>query len=621
MSPPPLAQAPAIEGRAAIRVLARFLPYLWPRGRADLKARVIGALLMVLAGKAALLVVPFAYKGIIDAMAESAGPGAEPAAVALALVWAYAAARFGSVLFDNVRNSLFERVGQEATRELAVDVFRHLHRLPLAFHLERRTGALTRILERGAKSIDLMLYLLLFNLAPVIIELGAVLLIFGTQLGGELVIATLVMVAAYSGFTWVVTRWRTQLRRRTVELDNQTAARAVDSLLNYETVKYFNAEAVEEARYREAAGRFAEAAIRSENSLAALNIGQAAITGLMMAGAMAFTVWGWAEGRFTPGDVVLVNTLLAQLFRPLDMLGMVYREVKQGLVDMEAMFALVDTPEGIVDAPGAPDLVVSGGAVRFEAVRFHYDPRRPILDDLSFEVPAGARIAIVGPSGAGKSTIARILFRFYEVTGGRVLIDGQDIARVTQASLRRSIGIVPQDTVLFNDSIAANIAYGRPGASRAQIEAAARAARIHEFVARLPDGYNTMVGERGLKLSGGEKQRVAIARTLLKDPPILVLDEATSALDSATEAEIQDALEVAGQGRTTLVIAHRLSTVVDADEILVLDAGRIVERGRHETLLALQGRYADLWLRQASEEEAAADPSAPERAPDQSIAI
>jgi ATP-binding cassette subfamily B protein len=588
-------------GEADFKTLKRFLPYLWPAGRPALKARVVTALILVLIAKAVLLVMPFAYKGVIDRMA-GASTGSDAAWVIVALVWAYTAARFGAVLFDNLRNAIFERVGQEATRELAVEVFRHLHQLPLRFHLERKTGSLTRTIERGTKSIDLMLYLLLFNLAPVIIELSATLIIFGTKLGFELVIATIVMVVAYSWFTYAITQWRTELRRRTVELDNSVSARAVDSLLNYETVKYFNAEGLEARRYERAAGTFAEAAIKSESSLAWLNIGQSAITNIMMGGAMAFTVWGWSEGRFTPGDVVLVNTLLAQLFRPLDMLGMVYREVKQGLIDMEAMFQLLDTAPGIVDAPGALPLAVTGGAVRFEDVRFSYEARRPILKGVSFDVPPGTRTAIVGPSGAGKSTIGRILFRFYEISGGRVTIDGQDIRHVTQGSLRAAIGIVPQDTVLFNDSIRFNIGYGREGASDAEIEAAARAARIHDFVESLPDGYETVVGERGLKLSGGEKQRVAIARTLLKNPPVLLLDEATSALDSATEAGIQDALELAEKGRTTLVIAHRLSTIVDADQILVMQDGAIVERGRHAELLARGGVYAELWAMQASEE-------------------
>jgi ABC-type transport system involved in Fe-S cluster assembly fused permease/ATPase subunit len=603
MSPP--ASLPAAEqGDASLKTLGRFLPYLWPADRPDLRLRVVVALLLVLFSKAALLVMPFAYKGVIDRMA-GVSAGSDALLVIFALVLAYAAARFANVLFDNLRNAIFERVGQEATRNLAAEVIAHLHALSLRFHLERKTGQLTRIIERGTKSIDLMLYLLLFSLAPVIIELAAVLVIFGTQLGFELVVATLVMVIAYAWFTWAITAWRSALRRRTVELDNRASATAVDALLNYETVKYFNAERVEQARYGRAVGDYAEAAIRSENSLAVLNVGQSFLTNLMMGGGMAFTVWGWSEGRFTPGDVVLVNTLLMQLFRPLDILGMVYREVRQGLIDMEAMFRLLDTEPEVVDAAHARPLRVTTGAVEFRDVRFSYEPRREILKGISFTVPAGTRTAIVGPSGAGKSTIARLLFRFYDVDDGAILIDGQDIRDVIQASLRSAIGIVPQDTVLFNDTIAFNIGYGREGATEAEIEAAARAARIHGFASALPDGYRTMVGERGLKLSGGEKQRVAIARTILKDPPILILDEATSALDSATEAGIQEALERLGQGRTQIVIAHRLSTIVEADEILVMENGRIVERGRHGALLAAGGVYAALWTLQQAEEAAA----------------
>jgi ATP-binding cassette subfamily B protein len=601
---PPASPSAAREGDAHLATLARFLPYLWPAGRPDLKARVVGALLLVLLSKAALLTMPFAYKGVIDRMA-GVSPGSDALLVIVALVAAYAAARFANVLFDNLRNTIFERVGQEATRNLATEVIAHLHALSLRFHLERKTGQLTRIIERGTKSIDLMLYLLLFSLAPVLLELAAVLIIFGTQLGQELVFATMLMVVLYAWFTWKVTAWRSALRRRTVELDNRAAATAVDALLNYETVKYFNAEGVERARYGRAAADYAEAAIRSENSLAALNIGQSFLTNLMMGAGMAFTVWGWSLGRFTPGDVVLVNTLLMQLFRPLDILGMVYREVRQGLIDMEAMFGLLDTRPEVVDAAHAQPLAVAVGEVAFREVHFGYEPRREILKGVSFTVPAGTRTAIVGPSGAGKSTIARLLFRFYDVDGGAIMIDGQDIRDVTQASLRAALGIVPQDTVLFNDTIAFNIGYGREGAGQAEIEAAARAAQIHDFAQGLPDGYATMVGERGLKLSGGEKQRVAIARTILKDPPILILDEATSALDSATEAGIQDALEAVGRGRTQLVIAHRLSTIVEADEILVLDDGRIVERGRHAALLAAGGVYAALWTLQQAEDAAA----------------
>ncbi|KAA9018723.1 ABCB family ABC transporter ATP-binding protein/permease [Sphingobium limneticum] len=580
--------------------LRRFLPYLWPADSAALRRRVAIAMGLVLLAKIVSLAMPFAYKAAIDRMA----PGMEPAVgLAMALVATYAGARFASVLFDNLRNAVFEKVGQEAGRRLADDVFVHLHRLSLRFHLDRRTGAVTKIVERGTKSIDTMLYFLLFNIAPTVLELVAVCIIFFVKFGAGLVVATLVMVALYIGFTRTVTEWRNQLRRDMVDMDTNAVAHAVDSLLNFETVKYFGAEQREATRYGTAMRRYAKAAVKSENSLAWLNIGQSLITNLMMAGAMAYTVWGWSRGQFTTGDVVLVNTLLSQLFRPLDLLGMVYRTIRQGLIDMEAMYKLIDTQQEIADRPDAPALQPHGGAVRFDHVRFGYDPEREILHDVSFTVPAGKTLAIVGPSGAGKSTIARILFRFYDIQSGQVSIDGQDIAGVTQASLRAAIGIVPQDMVLFNDTVGYNIGYGREGASQAQIEAAAKSASIHDFIMDMPQGYATRVGERGLKLSGGEKQRVAIARTLLKDPPVLVLDEATSALDSRTETEIQTVLRDISRKRTTLVVAHRLSTVVDADEIIVLDKGVIVERGLHADLVRADGLYALMWARQAAERE------------------
>jgi ATP-binding cassette subfamily B protein len=592
--------APPIEKpKGGFSVLWRFLPMLWPRDDLELRLRVVFALVLVLAGKAITLAMPFAYKAVVDAM--SGDKAAWMAA--LMLVIAYAGARFGGVLSDNLRNAIFEKVGQSAARRLAAKVFRHVHSLSLRFHLERRTGSLTKIVERGTKSIDMMLYFLLFNIAPTLIELTAICVIFYLKFGAGLVAATLVIVAVYIAFTRKVTDWRAHLQREMNDVDNKAIGRAVDSLLNYETVKYFGAEEREARRYDEAIASFTGAAVRNEVSLAWLNIGQSLITNAMMAGAMGYTVWGWSQGRFTPGDVVLVNSLLMQLFRPLDLLGWVYRSIRQGLIDMEAMFDLTDTPAEVVDVPNAPALLVDEGHVRFENVAFGYEPERIILKGVTLDVPAGTSLAVVGPSGAGKSTLARLLYRFYDPTAGAITIDGQDIAGVQQSSLRAAIGIVPQDTVLFNDTIGYNIGYGREDAGQPEIEGAAKGAAIDQFISALPLGYESMVGERGLKLSGGEKQRVAIARTLLKDPPILILDEATSALDSRTEEAIQSTLNAAARGRTTIIIAHRLSTVVGADQIVVLDAGRVAERGTHAELLAEGGLYADLWTRQAAERE------------------
>jgi ATP-binding cassette subfamily B protein len=584
--------------------LRRFLPYLWPAGRPDLKARIIGALALVLLTKAVILATPLAMKRLVDTMAN---PGNEMLWVAMGFVIAFTAGRFLGGAFDQIRNIVFERVGQEATQNLAEDTFDRLHRLSLRFHLSRRTGEVTKIIERGTKSIDTMLFFLLFNIVPTIIELIALGVIFYTLFGLELVVATSITVVVYIVLTRWITEWRTALRKRMNDLDGTALSRAVDSLLNYETVKYFGAERREQARYAHSAKAYAEAAIKSENSLGALNMAQAFVMNALMLFAMGFTVWHWSQGKLTAGDLVAVQTYLTQLFRPLDMLGFVYRTIRQGLIDMAAMFNLMDTPVEIEDVPGAPALIASPPTIAFEDVVFGYDPDRTILHGLSFEVPAGARVAIVGPSGAGKSTIGRLLFRFYDPQAGRILIAGQDIAGVTQESLREAIGIVPQDSVLFNDTLGYNIAYGRDGATHEDVIAAARDAAILPFIAKLPEGFETQVGERGLKLSGGEKQRVAIARTLLKNPPILLFDEATSALDSRTEQDILATLQRVSRDRTTLAIAHRLSTIADADTILVLNDGRLEEHGRHGELLRKGGLYAEMWARQQAESESPAE--------------
>jgi ATP-binding cassette subfamily B protein len=595
---------PTISAPEMLPTLRRFLPYLWPHNRADLKLRILGAALFVLLSKAIQLSMGYVYGLAVDRMQ----PGLEPGVtVAIALVVAYAGARFSGVLFDNLRNFVFERVGQDATRELAVSVFSHLHALSMRFHLSRRTGEVTKVIERGTKSIDTMLYFLLFNIAPTLIELIAVLAIFWFKFNPWLAVATGIMVIIYIWFTAVVTNWRNTLRAQMNDLDTLTVSRSVDSLLNYETVKYFGAEHRERDRYAKTAQHYADAAVKSENSLALLNVGQSLITNLAMAGAMGFTVWGWSRGIFAVGDLVFINTLLAQLFRPLDLLGMVYRTIRQGLIDMDAMFRLMDREPEIKDIDGAKPLIISAGTIEFDTVAFGYESDRAILKGVSFRVPTGSTLAIVGPSGAGKSTIARLLYRFYDPVSGHIRIDGQDIADVTQSSLRAAIGIVPQDTVLFNDTVGYNIAYGRPAdqaeASLDEINAAARGAAIDGFIALLPQGLDTEVGERGLKLSGGEKQRVAIARTLLKNPPILILDEATSALDSRTESAIQGTLDAIAEKRTTVIIAHRLSTITHADEIIVLEQGRVAERGTHQHLLQKDGVYAEMWARQQVEKE------------------
>ncbi|MFM5885965.1 MAG: ABCB family ABC transporter ATP-binding protein/permease [Novosphingobium sp.] len=576
--------------------LRRFLPYLWPADNPALRGRIVVACLLILLSTGTQMVLPYLLKWAVDAMNVS---GPRLLQFALLTVLAYSAGRLIAVVFDNLRNIVFERVGQDATRALAESVFGQLHRLSMRFHLARRTGEVTKVIERGTKSIDTMLYFILFNIAPTILQLAIVAVIFQINFGWGLVAATGVAVVAYIWATRTITEWRTKLREEMNTLDGQALGRAVDSLLNYETVKYFAAEAREEARYAQATRAYVHAAVKSENSLGLLNMVQALIVNLLMAGAMGYTVYGWSRGNLTVGDLVFVNTYLTQLFRPLDMLGMVYRTIRQGLIDMAAMFQLIDTEVEVRDVPGAPALVIARPTVVFDDLVFGYEPDRTILKGLSFEVPAGQQVALVGPSGAGKSTIARLLFRFYDPWSGRILIDGQDIRAVTQASLRASLGIVPQDSVLFNDTIGYNIAYGRDGAGQADVEAAARGAALMDLIERLPQGFDTPVGERGLKLSGGEKQRVAIARTLVKNPPILLLDEATSALDSRTEQDILTTLHAVAEGRTSLTIAHRLSTIADADTILVLEEGRLAEQGTHAALLRKRGLYADMWARQA----------------------
>jgi ATP-binding cassette, subfamily B, heavy metal transporter len=580
--------------------LSRFLPYLWPSDKPALRYRIVIASALILASTATQLALPYLLKWAVDAM-DVRGP--RLAMFVILLVLGYAAGRFIGVVFDNLRNFVFERVAQDATRSLAENVFAQLHSLSMRFHLARRTGEVTKVIERGTKSIDTMLYFILFNIAPTILQLIVVAVIFYITFGWGLVAATAVAVIAYIWITRAITEWRSALREKMNRLDGQALGRAVDSLLNYETVKYFGAEAREQARYAQATSAYADAAVTSENSLALLNIAQALVVNLLMAGALAYTAWGWSQGLYTAGELVFVQSYLTQLFRPLDLLGMVYRTIRQGLIDMAEMFRLIDTEIEVADVPGAPALIIKRPSLAFDNVVFGYEPDRTILHGLSFEVAAGSRVAIVGPSGAGKSTIARLLFRFYDPQAGRILIDGQDIALVTQASLRAALGIVPQDSVLFNDTIGYNIAYGREGASAEDVERAVQGASMAQLIARLPKGLETEVGERGLKLSGGEKQRVAIARTLVKNPPILLFDEATSALDTRTEQDILGTMRAVASQRTTLSIAHRLSTIADSDTILVLDQGRLAEQGSHADLLRRDGLYAEMWMRQAAEGE------------------
>ncbi|WP_395375387.1 ABCB family ABC transporter ATP-binding protein/permease [Marinicella sp. W31] len=568
---------------------------MWPRDSAELKRRIVFSIVFMLGAKGINLVIPFLYKGAIDAISDKAEP---LILTAIGLIGAYGLASFSAQAFQNIRDAIYVKVGMQAIRGITLDVFKHLHQLSLRFHLERKTGGISKIIDRGANSIDNMLYFIVFNIFPTIFELVLVCIIFAVQFGWEVVSITLVCVVLYIVFTSIVTEWRTRLRRAMVEKDTAANSRAIDSLLNYETVKYFGNEAYEIKQYDAALQRYAAAATKSESSMALLNIGQALITNLCMVGTMVWVTWEMQSAGYSVGDLVLVNTFLMQLFRPLHMLGWVYREIKQGLVDMEMIFNLIDEYPEVSDAADAQPIHIEGATVTFDNVEFCYESDRKILHGISFHVPAGHTLAVVGDSGAGKSTLSRILYRFYDISSGQVLIDGQSIDQVSQSSLRAAIGIVPQDTVLFNDSIAYNIAYGRPGASEEAVMAAAKKAAIHDFIMQLPKGYETVVGERGLKLSGGEKQRVAIARTILKDPPILIFDEATSALDTKTERNIQNALNEVAADRTTIMIAHRLSTVVDADDIIVLKDGNIVEQGSHRDLLAVQGQYAAMWAQQ-----------------------
>ena len=587
-------------GRLDVRVIRSLMPFLWSANGLELRARVVIALAMLGLAIAANVSVPLVYKEAVDALT----PGKELVlALPLAMIGAYGLLRLVSVASGEIRDAIFAKVTQHAIRTVALRVFEHLHRLSLRFHLDRQTGGLSRAIERGTKGIEFTLAFMLFSIIPTLIEILVVCVILWALYDFWFALVTFITIGSYIGFTLMITEWRLRFRREMNARDQEASTRAIDSLINFETVKYFGNEAHEARRYDRALARYEVAAVKNKTSLSLLNVGQAAIIAGGLTGVMIMAGVGVTGGTMTLGDFVLVVTYLMQLYLPLGFLGYVYREVKQSLTDMEAMFDLVQVPPDVCDREGAPPLVLSGGEVVFDDVSFGYRPDRPILKNVSFRVPAGRKVAIVGPSGAGKSTLSRLLFRFYDVDGGTIAIDGQDLRDITQDSLRGAIGIVPQDTVLFNDTVHYNIAYGRPGASDEEIKEAARLAAIHDFIVSTPDGYETRVGERGLKLSGGEKQRVAIARTMLKRPTVLVFDEATSALDSHTEKEIQAALRAVSVDHTTLVIAHRLSTVVDADEIIVLDNGAIVERGTHQALLDAHGRYAAMWARQQEAEQ------------------
>jgi ATP-binding cassette, subfamily B, heavy metal transporter len=585
------------DGAPSFRPLYMLLPYLWPPGRPDLKLRVIVALFCLALSILATTVSPLIFGWITDHLAHKTLSTIAIAAT-FGLIGGYVLSRILMQAFAQLRDGVFAKVQYHALKEVGVSTFAHVHTLSLRFHLERKTGGLSRTIERGTKGIDTLLSFALFSIFPTFFQLLLFSAVMIWKLNIWIALTTLAMVGGYVWFTFAITRWRVRFRREMNDSDTEANTKAVDSLLNYETVKYFNAEAHETRRFEKSMNKFSRASIQAQTSLSLLNTGQAAIMAAGMGIVMALTAVGIKEGQFTIGALVMGNAILMQLYQPLNLLGTVYREITQALVDMEAMFRLLHQPQEVEDKPGATELMVSGGKIGFHDVVFAYEPARIVLKGVSFVVPAGKTVAVVGPSGAGKSTISRILYRFYDIKSGSVTIDGQDIRDVTQASLRAHIGIVPQDTVLFNDTVRYNIAYGRIGANESEIKEAARMAQIDGFIQELPLGYDAMVGERGLKLSGGEKQRVAIARTILKNPPILLLDEATSALDTHTEREIQSALSEVSRNRTTLVIAHRLSTVVDADEILVLDHGQIVERGRHAELVAMNGHYASMWNKQ-----------------------
>jgi ATP-binding cassette, subfamily B, heavy metal transporter len=584
------------SGAPSFRPLWRLMPYLWPAGRPDLKARVFVSILFLLLATGATAVSPYFFRWAVDAL--GGNRIAQALAAVLVFIAGYAISRILLQAFAQLRDGVFAKVQYHAMREVAVETFAHVHTLSLRFHLERKTGGLSRVIERGTKGIDTLLSFALFSIFPTILLLVVFSWELWASLNAWIALTAIVMVVAYTWFTFAITRWRIAFRREMNQSDTDANTKAVDSLLNYETVKYFNNEGHETRRFAVSMEKYSRASIQSQISLSVLNTGQAAIMAVGQGVVLLLAAIAVQRGQASVGTFVAANLIIIQLYQPLNLLGTVYREITQGLVDMEAMFRLLNQPQEVKDRPGAKPLAISGGEIRFEDVVFAYDPERTVLKGISFTVPAGKTVAIVGPSGAGKSTISRILYRFYDIKSGRVTIDGQDIRDVTQESLRSVIGIVPQDTVLFNDTVKYNIAYGRIGANEAEIKDAARLAQIDKFIVELPMGYDAMVGERGLKLSGGEKQRVAIARTILKNPPILLLDEATSALDTGTEREIQSALNEVSRNRTSLVIAHRLSTVVDADEILVLDHGQIIERGRHSQLLAQNGHYASMWNKQ-----------------------